>query len=563
MEIGISWDYTSMIVTPTVCFCMLFFVSPYVWQTFAMMFASYIFYFCFCRYQHFRLCKTCYYTTNRLDTMANFLWGIPLSVIAAAWCVWGLRSGHLAPDASVPAKLGLVGGAFLSSLLLWVLTYWRLLDPWTQRDANEGGNATFDEVKADLLYSWFNCNPVFMLKCEFYWQDISRHVGACPRSSEDDARTPAPLKVSIVSARNIRSSDWFLAMGTTDPRCVCEIKNKPLARVETATHSNSNSPMWDHTGEMPHYSDGDSLTFSVYDKDILRHDDCVGKFTLTGDQVRAGFDGEVQLDAGQRGHPSYLRIKVQPPQVPLLQTTIHITGATGLRDNDWITRSDPYCVCHVAKRPEDQIVTPVASDQTHPVWDVRTGLTLEVGDELVFTVLDKDVLTKGDVLGTARLTAEQVKRGFKGELELDKVGKRNNGSEAKATIKVSVRPPRQQHTGIARQCPKVRHPIACGEDPDQVRFFEVGKEYLFVNAKKQRLVQKDLYDHLEIETWLEYFLTVWGRITNPCWSKASKALPGLMRHSSRDIKSRSEVPPPVGHCSSSDMLLKQQLIAGP
>mmetsp|Transcript_30165 Transcript_30165/g.76626 ORF Transcript_30165/g.76626 Transcript_30165/m.76626 type:complete len:472 (-) Transcript_30165:82-1497(-) len=171
MEVGIGWDYSANIVNPTVCFCMLFFVSPYVWRMFAMMLGWAVFYYCFCRYQHLRFCKTCYYTTNRLDSMVNLMWGVPLSVVAAAWCSWGFRSGAFGEDFSVAARFALCAAAFFASCLLWVLSYYYFVQPWTDKDANEEARITYEDVKADTLYSWFNCNPVYVLKCAYYFLD--------------------------------------------------------------------------------------------------------------------------------------------------------------------------------------------------------------------------------------------------------------------------------------------------------------------------------------------------------------------------------------------------------
>jgi hypothetical protein len=62
-----------------------------------------------------------------------------------------------------------------------------------------------------------------------------------------------------------------------------------------------------------------------------------------------------------------------------------------------------------------------------------------------------------------------------------------------------------------------QHPLACGEDPMEVRFFEVGKQYLFLRPERQHLVYEGGYkDRLEFETWFERILECIGNLTKTC-----------------------------------------------
>jgi len=512
-----------MIVSPTVCFCMLFFVSPFVWKTFAMMFLSTCFYYLYCRYLHLRFCKPAYYTTNRLDTMVNHLWGVPLSVVAAACCTWGIRSGLLAEGSSQPVQFALIGGAFCASLVLWLLSYRLLLNPWAQKDVEELSTATFEDVKADLLYTWFNCNPVYTLKCEYYLRDAKRVVDGI-------AHRPGVLKVKIDGARGLRDADWMPFAGTSEPFCVAELVGKPRSRHVTPGHQHGHNPVWHDSAEFIHYSEGDALTFTVYDKDVHKSDDVLGHVTLSGDQVCAGFEGELELDAAGRGVKAFLKVTVTPPEVKLPQTRVHIRGATGLRDADWglgAGQADPFCICEVVNKPHLQLVTPTYENKANPAWGFTTGLDLDSNDTLVFTVMDQDFLKKADCLGTVTVTAEQLRSGLKGKLPLG----RSKGS--KAFLEVAIEPP---HTGVRdASSTSGRHPLACGEDPNQVRCFEVGKEYLFVRPERQHLVERHLQDCLEFETHLEHLLHICGHLTLPCRLLRSAATPKIPRRGSREL----------------------------
>merc|ERR1711920_882150 len=56
------------------------------------------------------------------------------------------------------------------------------------------------------------------------------------------------------------------------------------------------------------------------------------------------------------------------------------------------------------------------------------------------------------------------------------------------------------------------HPIACGEDDTVVRFFEVGKEYLFIRPERQNLLARSLADFMEPEYWVDRAFWQWGQI---------------------------------------------------
>lgn len=531
MEVGISGDYSAMIVNPTICFCMLFFVSPYVWRTFLMMFLSMCFYYCFCRYQHLRFCKAAFYTTNRLDTMVNFLWGIPLSVIAAAWCLWGFRSGYLDPEASDSMKLGLVGAAFFASLVAWLLAYRFLLDPWSQHDADESDKSTFEDVKADMLYSWFNCNPVYALKCEYYYKD------AC-RTADSVAQDPEALQVTIVGARGLRDADWVPFAGSSEPYCVCEIIGKPHSRHETHGHKQGKDPVWNFTTEFAHFSEGDALRFTIFDRHFIKKDDILGQVTLSGDRVATGFSGSLELEkAGRGSEAAYIEVAVCPPRFSNPQTKVCIKGASGLRDADWMpgtSRSDPYVVCDVVGKPDMQIITPTQSHKTQPVWDFATGLHMEGDDSLVISVMDADTFKHADCLGQVTFTAAQIKAGVNGKIPLDKAGK-----GVKAYIDVLIEPNSESLSNQSRS--RGGHPLACGEDSRQVRFFQTGKEYLFVRPERQSLVQRRLVDELEFETYLEHVLHILGSLTGLCASRRSRVVPKLPpKGSSREVLLRAE-----------------------
>lgn len=102
------------------------------------------------------------------------------------------------------------------------------------------------------------------------------------------------LQVVIEGAKDLRNADLF---GKSDPYCVCEINGKEAAaKVKTSVVSNNLNPQWDHEAKITDYEIGDSLVFSVYDSDIGKDDDFLGKATLEKDQIcKEGFHGPLEL----------------------------------------------------------------------------------------------------------------------------------------------------------------------------------------------------------------------------------------------------------------------------
>jgi len=172
MEVSLSWNYVDHIITPTICFSMLCFLSPYVWKTFVGMLIWAIFELCFYRWLHLRFCRTCYYSTDRLDSCAQLLWGVPLSMVAMAAMLWGLRSEIILSQAPVYLRPLMVLATGFVSLLLWLVCYVCVTQPYKERDARElNRERTVEELKKTSVYSWLNTNPMFVLKCKYYFQD--------------------------------------------------------------------------------------------------------------------------------------------------------------------------------------------------------------------------------------------------------------------------------------------------------------------------------------------------------------------------------------------------------
>merc|ERR1711972_717565 len=106
---------------------------------------------------------------------------------------------------------------------------------------------------------------------------------------------------------------------------------------------------------------------------------------------------------------------------------VHILGAAILRDADAMVgqgKSDPYCVCEVVGKPYTRFQTLAVNDSLNPEWNhIGEVRGVVAGDDIMFTVFDKDWGTKDDVLGKATLrSAHYQSQHFSGMLPLSQAG---------------------------------------------------------------------------------------------------------------------------------------------
>jgi len=115
--------------------------------------------------------------------------------------------------------------------------------------------------------------------------------------SKDDAdltKLNYNLEVKIVSARGIRDADWAPGTGHSDPYCVAEVIGKS-AKITTDVKNDEKDPVWNATGTLV-AAQTDSIQFSVFDKDVGKEDDLLGKVSLPCSKcVPGGWSGEIKM----------------------------------------------------------------------------------------------------------------------------------------------------------------------------------------------------------------------------------------------------------------------------
>lgn len=125
------------------------------------------------------------------------------------------------------------------------------------------------------------------------------------------------LRVTIIMAKDLRNADFLPGSGKSDPFCVCEVKAKPQLKFQTPVVDDTLSPIWNHEGSFENFSAGDSLVFTVSDKDLL------GTATLLRGTFENGFDGD--LPFGEKGKESSASLHVRvAPLTPIIPESIEV-----------------------------------------------------------------------------------------------------------------------------------------------------------------------------------------------------------------------------------------------
>jgi len=191
-QMPITGDFADLVILPTLCFAMLTYISVSCWKFFALLCGWACFIYMYVRYAYLRFHGLDHFTTSTLFSVSWYLWGIPLSVVAYMIPSWFLLQRWGDDDqADRTFRLSMMALAFVSSYALWAGCYHFIVRPFSETDAQEEDvSLTVVEAKLHRVYDWLNCNPVFALKCRYYFQDaegedkglLGEHPLACGES---------------------------------------------------------------------------------------------------------------------------------------------------------------------------------------------------------------------------------------------------------------------------------------------------------------------------------------------------------------------------------------------
>jgi hypothetical protein len=141
------------------------------------------------------------------------------------------------------------------------------------------------------------------------------------------------------------------------------------------------------------------------------------------------------------------------PMVPLsgpaeyapTRLRVVIQRATGLRDADVMTLSEPYCVLEVRGRNQTlhrRFHTKVIDNDLYPIWNEKYDFDYEMGDELSFSIWSKDSNKPDNFLGVVNLKDDLfLPNGFEGHVVLSDCGEQWWLDEARLYLKIRPAPP--------------------------------------------------------------------------------------------------------------------------
>lgn len=133
-----------------------------------------------------------------------------------------------------------------------------------------------------------------------------------------------------------------------------------------------------------------------------------------------GHGGEAQVHGSDGGDKKRTKKNKDP-----VKLQITIKSATNLRDADIMGHSDPFCVMEIPGRknkPKVHEATEVLNDTCNPTWNHKFTCNCAVGDPLLFSVYDKDMMSD-EFLGRCTLLPKMYfPFGYNGEMRLEDTG---------------------------------------------------------------------------------------------------------------------------------------------
>eukprot|EP00928_Gymnodinium_smaydae_P081226 TRINITY_DN64781_c0_g1_i1.p1 TRINITY_DN64781_c0_g1~~TRINITY_DN64781_c0_g1_i1.p1 ORF type:complete len:1052 (+),score=97.89 TRINITY_DN64781_c0_g1_i1:54-3209(+) len=166
--VGLAWDSVPLIINMCIAFSVLGLLSPSTSDIFRCMCFWAVFYYFISRYTHLRIASNSLHASHKVDATLWAVWCFPLGALAAAVAVWTMRCGLIFDDrvGDVPRIMFLLL-AFALSSCLWHLCFTYLVNPWHRNVEAEDEDITYEDYKAERAYTWYNCNPIFVLKSQY------------------------------------------------------------------------------------------------------------------------------------------------------------------------------------------------------------------------------------------------------------------------------------------------------------------------------------------------------------------------------------------------------------
>jgi hypothetical protein len=153
----IELDYANNITVASSAFLLMFFEPPYMSWASLVVCAWGIWTYCAQKYCHLRLNKFVEYTSVTLHDGVLYLWGFPLSLIAAAAAYWSERAGVSGNGSAITIFFMALGLYWLALTIVFNLFSCE----------SERGTQEYSSMRRVLRYDYFNTNPIHVLKSQY------------------------------------------------------------------------------------------------------------------------------------------------------------------------------------------------------------------------------------------------------------------------------------------------------------------------------------------------------------------------------------------------------------
>jgi len=157
-EVCLAWEYADKIVNPSICLISFFFLSPQMWRIFPWLLQWACFIYLYHRFFLIWTRKKNMHDARSLQICGLYMWFLPLGIIATAWAFWTVRLGYF-------SSLILVPVAFWMSTIIYFMVL-LITIPIDSKEVIEK-DKSYELVNSRLLYNWFNCNAVHVLKSRY------------------------------------------------------------------------------------------------------------------------------------------------------------------------------------------------------------------------------------------------------------------------------------------------------------------------------------------------------------------------------------------------------------
>jgi len=160
----LSLEYTFLIVFPMIAFVALFFVTDRADWIFFGLFVFAVFFYLYQQFINVHFVQKTMHDSAMCFRACMVCWGLVLNMPAAAFVWWRWRAGSLPDVVGLPCAFCFYAVGFL--LYMVVLDKLNVFGHGLSIESHTEGDKKFiDHMNDSMPYTWWNTNPIYVLKC--------------------------------------------------------------------------------------------------------------------------------------------------------------------------------------------------------------------------------------------------------------------------------------------------------------------------------------------------------------------------------------------------------------